>query len=140
MKEYLKTKEECREHHCKINKKNIAIIYKPDIGLKKSISTINSKKFCDCIIECNNNCIVIVEILCGKLTYSEFKDKIEQLQNCIEIVKFCKKIDKLKKVILLYDTIDTKSNPSLKKKLINCTVKGYIVEVIQNKKFDGIIC
>ena len=41
---------------------------------------------------------------------------------------------------IVYDTIDAKSNPSLKKKLINCTVKGYIVEVIQNKKFDGIIC
>ena len=35
MKEFLEIAEECKEHNCKINKKNIKTIYKPDKGIKK---------------------------------------------------------------------------------------------------------
>ena len=67
------------------------------------------------IIECKNGKVVIIEILCGTLTYKEYKDKCEQLKNCIKIVKHCDKFKTIKKVILLYSKRDSKTNPNLRK-------------------------
>jgi len=73
------TKKECKEHECKIDKKNIGIIYKPE---KKF-----NVKMCDCIIKCKkNNKFIIVEILCGTLTLKEFKNKLNQIKNCEKIL------------------------------------------------------
>ncbi|WP_457561905.1 hypothetical protein [Caminibacter pacificus] len=72
------TKTECKEHNCKIDKKNIITIYNPE--KKYNI------KMCDCIIKCKNNKYIIIEILCGTLTLKEFKDKLGQIKNCEKIL------------------------------------------------------
>ncbi len=54
LNDYLYQESKCKEHHCQINNKNINTVYKPNRGLKKKIPKSNNK-FCDCIIECNNN-------------------------------------------------------------------------------------
>ena len=139
MKEFLETVEECKEHNCKINKKNIKTIYKPDKGIKKDISNITNK-LCDCIIECNDGRIVIVEILCGTLTHKEYNDKLEQLKSCINIVKHCDSSKTIKRVILLYSKIDSKKNPSFRKKLLSTKLENHNVDFHQSKNFNGIVC
>ena len=139
MKEFLHTVDKCKESNCNINNKNIKIIYKPDKGVKKNIPDITNK-LCDCIIECNDGKIVVIEILCGKLTYKEYKDKLEQLKNCIKIVEHCDKSKTIKKVILLYNTIDSKNNPNFKKKLLSTKLQNYNVKFYQNKNFNKVVC
>jgi len=140
IKECLNIDKRCKEHNCSINNRNIKVIYKPDIETKKEVPKKNNKA-CDCIIECNDGKISIVEILCGKLTYKEYKDKLKQLESCIEIVKYCDNSKEIKKVVLLYDTIDSRGNSSFKKRLSSPTkISGYNVEFYQNKNFNGIVC
>jgi len=140
IEECLYSSDKCKEKHCNINKKNIKAIYKPDIKTKKDVPKIDNKA-CDCIIECSDGKISIVEILCGKLTYREYQDKLKQLESCIKIVKYCDKSKEIKKVVLLYDTIDSRGNPSFKKRLSSPTkISGYNVEFYQNKNFRGIVC
>ena len=139
MKEFLEIVEECKEYKCKINKQNIKTIYKPDKGIKKNIPNITDK-LCDCIIECEDGKIVIVEILCGTLTYKEYKDKLEQLKNCIKIVKHCYKFKTIKKVILLYSKRDSKTNPNIGKKLQFTKLENHNVEFYQSKNFNGAVC
>ncbi|MEA1954850.1 MAG: hypothetical protein U9O24_10715 [Campylobacterota bacterium] len=116
--------EQCKEHSCKVNKKNIKKVYKPDSGfLDKTIEDelfSGDYKICDCIVECEDDSLFIVEILCGKLTNRELKEKKEQLANCCRVVKHLKAHDKIKKLVLLYDKLESpKRQPSLKKALIN---------------------
>ena len=139
MKEFLEIAKECKEHKCKIDKKNIKTIYKPDKGIKKNIPNITDK-LCDCIIECEDRKIVIVEILCGTLTNKEYKDKLKQLENCINIVKYCDNSKTIKKVILLYSKIDSKTNPNIGKKLLSTKLENHNVEFYQSKNFSGIVC
>ena len=127
MKEFLHTVDKCKEHDCKIDNKSVKIIYKPDKKTKKNIPNITDKLY-DCIIECKDGKIVIVEILCGTLTYKEYEDKLKQLKNCIKIVKHCDKFKTIKKVILLYSKRDSKTNPNIGKKLQFTKLENHNVE------------
>ena len=120
--------DECKEHTCKINRSNIKNIFKPEKGflnkqLEQELLGLNYK-ICDCIIECQNGKIVVVEILCGRLTYGEFKDKIIQLENCIKILKSIGLSSQIINVYLVYKSLDKQfslmiKSPPFKKKLLN---------------------
>jgi len=73
------------------------------------------------------------------LTYTEYKDKLKQLENCIEIVRYCNRYDDIKNIFLVYDRLDNK-NPNLKKKMINTKVENILLVVVQNKNFNKPIC
>ncbi len=128
-------KDQCKEGKCKVNKQNIKKIFKPDDGfldsqLEKRLFS-SSYKICDCIIVCNNNKIVIVEILCGKLTYREYKEKYEQLENCHKVVKNKGLEDKIKKIVLHYQKLeDSRRNPLFRKKLLNPKIYGMKLEML----------
>ena len=103
----LPKKQTCKEHICKIDNKNIKIIYNPEIT--------SQKKMCDCIIICNNEKIFLVEILCGKLTSKELKDKLQQLKNCSLLKNGIK--------VLLYKKLESpKKDPMLKKQITNSKI------------------
>jgi len=116
------TKDRCVESECRVNRKNIKTIYKPDEGIKDNSikQTLFNRqiepKMCDCIIECQDGKIVILEILCGTLTNSELNDKTKQLENCYKIAK--EKSIKVDKIYLAYKKLDKKSALLLKKKLV----------------------
>jgi len=134
------TEKKCKEHNCNVNNKNINIIYKPDKGfLNKTIEKKlfdNNYKICDCIIECDDGSIFIVEILCGKLTTRELKEKKEQLENCFKVIKHLKEESRVKKLFLLYDKLETpKKQPQLRKALLNQKI-GNKPLLITNKIAD----
>jgi len=104
------TKNKCKEHNCVINNKNIIKIYNPE-------KTTN-QKMCDCIIECKNSEIILIEILCGKLTSKEFKDKYTQLQNCDKLAnKFLNK--STKKYLVIKTKENSKKDPLLHKLILS---------------------
>jgi len=131
-------KEKCSDNDCKVNKKNIKTIFKPDDGfldkgLEKSLFPSNSYKICDCIIICNDNSIVIVEILCGTLTYREYKEKYQQLENCYKVVSSQSLDIKIKKIVLQYKRLEkSKHNPQFRKKLLNPKICGSNLELLSN--------
>ncbi|MCB4744624.1 MAG: hypothetical protein LGB07_03085 [Sulfurovum sp.] len=135
-------KEKCSDNDCKVNKKNIKTIFKPDDGflnksLEKSLFPSNSYKICDCIIICNNDNIVIVEILCGKLTYSEYTEKYQQLENCYKVVQSQGLENRIKKVVLQYKRLEnSKRNPQFRKKLINPKINGRNLELLKEQTVD----
>ncbi len=115
----------CSERRCRVNKKNIKVIYKPDGGflnkaLEKKLFPTGSYKICDCITICKNDNIAIIEILCGTLTFGEYKEKCEQLENCCKVIADCGLKNKVKKIILLYKNREPNSkNSQFRKKLLN---------------------
>ena len=130
-------KDKCSDGGCKVNKKNIKTIFKPDDGFldEELQNTLfpPSYKICDCIIVCNNDNIIIVEILCGKLTYSEFKEKSKQLENCHKVVAHKGLEDKVKKIILHYKRLEnSKCNPQFREKLINPKICGINLELLKD--------
>ena len=147
MEEYFKQEAHCKEHDCQVNRKGVRRIYKPEEGLKKEIDgiVINDKR-CDCIIECEDGQFVVVEILCGTLTYKEFKDKQSQLENCITMVEGIQKsaggeVGEIKKVILLYGKVDDKGNSQFKKRLNSPQkLKNRRLNLFQAKNFKGGVC
>lgn len=135
------TKDKCSDGECKVNKKNIKKIFKPDDGFLdnelKEILFPSSYKICDCIIVCNNDSLIIVEILCGKLTYSEYKEKCEQLENCYKVVKHKGLDDKVKKIILQYKRLEkSKHNPQFRKKLLNPKICGLRLELLKDSTIN----
>jgi len=133
--------KECSEHSCRVNKKNVKQIYKPDSGfVNKQIEQELFKsgyKICDCIIECQNDNIAIVEILCGKLTVREIKDKKQQLENCCKAVHYTNQQDKIKKIILFYDKLESsKKQPMIKKALINQRICNKALEFKNDKPLN----
>jgi len=122
--------DKCKEYKCKINSQNIKKIFKPDNGfldkaIEQKLFPSGSYKICDCIIVCEDSNLVLVEILCGKLTHREFKEKKEQLENCCKTVTHIGSTDKIKKIILLYNSLESsKKQPLLKKALLNPKVCG----------------
>jgi len=134
------TEKKCKEHNCSVNNKNIKVIYKPDNGfLDKSIEKElfrNDYKICDCIIECEDGNIFIVEILCGKLTIRELKEKKEQLKNCLKVVTYLGEEKIVKKLFLLYNKLESpKKQPQLRKALLNQKI-GNKPLLITNKVTD----
>lgn len=131
-------KDKCCDGDCKVNKKNIKKIFKPDDGfldkaVEKKLFPSASYKICDCIIVCDNDNIVIVEILCGKLTYSEFKKKSEQLENCHKVVSDMGLIKKVKKIILHYKRLEnSKHSPLFRKKLLNPKIHDINLELLKD--------
>ena len=117
------TKDRCVEKECKVDRKNIKTIYKPDEGIidnniKNTLFYGQIEpKMCDCIIECNSGKIVILEILCGTLTNRELNDKTKQLENCYRVA-IEKSID-ISRIYLVYKRLDKKTATLLKKSLIN---------------------
>ncbi len=124
--------------------KNIKTIYKPDNGfidraLERALFPVASYKICDCIVVCQNDNIAIVEIMCGLLTYREFQEKSQQLENCCKVVQHQKQKDKIKKIVLLYDRLESpKRNPQFRKKLLDPKVCSKQLRVIPNNKFSTI--
>ena len=136
-----KTVEICKESSCRVNKKNIKKVFKPDNGFKDSQIEKklfpNDYKICDCIIICKDNSIVIVEILCGTLTYKEFKEKIEQLKNCYTVVKTMGLEDKIKQITLQYKKREKdKKNPQFAKKLLNPKIYNKHLHLMQNEMLN----
>ncbi len=127
--------KKCKSAKCKIDNQNVQVVYSLDICL-------NDRKMCDCLIVCKNSNIVLVEILCGKLTFSEFKDKVAQLQNCINFVHATFGDAIISKVILLYETIDEekRKDGNLKRKLLNTRITHYKITTLQSKNFNGVVC
>jgi len=131
-------KDKCSDGDCKVNKKNVKKIFKPDDGFlnqseENRLFPLGSYKICDCIIVCDNDNIVIVEILCGKLTYSEFKEKSEQLENCHKVVLDKGLIENVKKIILQYKRLENpKHNPQFRKKLINPKIREVKLELLRD--------
>ena len=130
-------KDKCRDGDCKVNKKNIKAIFKPDDGILdeklKNELFPPSYKICDCIIVCNNDDIVIVEILCGTLTYKEFKDKSIQLENCYKLINKLGLSDKVTQIRLQYKKLENpKHNPQFRKKLMNPKIFGFNLELSSN--------
>ena len=117
------TKDRCIERECKVDRRNVKTIYKPDEGIldldiKNTLfSGQIEPKMCDCIIECSNGNIVIVEILCGTLTDRELKDKSKQLENCYKVAK--EKGIRVNKIYLAYKRLDKKTALLLKKRLVS---------------------
>jgi|GEM_PF-2529186 len=135
------TSKECREHSCRVNKKNIKQIYKPDNGfLDKQVAHKlfgDEYKICDCIIECEDGGLSIVEILCGKLTVREIKEKKQQLENCCRVIKYTNEYDKIKKIILFYDKLESsKKQPMMRKALINQRICNKILTFENRKPLD----
>lgn len=104
--------EECKEsgHPCKISKKNIDYIFKPDMGIKdKSIITTLfygtlQPKLSDCVIIYNKNKLAIVEIKCGKVTKRLIDETFEKIENVFKILKH---IDlNPTKILLVYSKYD----------------------------------
>jgi len=135
-------KNKCSDGSCKINQKNIKKIFKPDDGFidkikEKELFPSGSYKICDCIIICDNNNIVIVEILCGKLTYKEFKEKSEQLENCCKVVSNQGLAKDIKKIILQYQKLENpKHNPQFRKKLLNSKICGIKLEPLRDNTIN----
>ena len=137
------TAKGCKEHSCKINNKNIKTIFKPDNGfldknIEKLLFASNSYKICDCIAICKNDDLVIVEILCGKLTYREFKEKCEQLENCCKVITHQGLKTGIKKIVLLYQKLESnKKNPQLRKKLINPRICSIRLNISNDSTYDA---
>jgi hypothetical protein len=139
--ELFRTSKECNEHSCRVNRKNIKQIYKPDSGFidKQAEQELfkSGYKMCDCIIQCQNDDVAIVEILCGKLTVREIKDKKIQLENCCKVIKHIEKFNDIKKVILFYDKLEsTKKQPMMKKALINQRICNKALEFKNDKPLN----
>ena len=129
--------KKCKEHDCSINNKNIKIIYKPDNGFINK--TIEKKlfgsdyKICDCIIECEDGNVFIVEIMCGKLTTRELREKKEQLENCFKVIDYLGEEKRVKKLFLLYAKLESpKKQPQLRKALLNQKIRNKSL-IITNK-------
>ena len=133
------TEKRCKEHDCSVNNKNIKVIYKPDRGfldklIEKELFS-NDYKICDCIIECESGNIFIIEILCGKLTIRELKEKKEQLENCLKVVTYLGEEKKIKKLFLLYSKLESpKKQPLLRKALLSQKIKNKPLLIINKVK------
>ena len=135
------TETKCKEHNCSVNNRNILKVYKPDNGfLDKALERKifgSDYKICDCIILCKSNDIFIVEILCGKLTNRELKEKKEQLTNCCKVLQELNKDSQIKKLILLYDKLESpKKQPQLRKALLNQKLCNRGLEFKSSKPLD----
>lgn len=104
--------EECKEsgHPCKMSKKNIDYIYKPDKGIKDtSISkTLFSgkiqPKLADCVIIYNKDKLAIIEIKCGTVTKRLVNETFEKIENVFKILKH-KNLSPTK-ILLVYSKYD----------------------------------
>ena len=75
--------------------------------------------------------------MCGLLTFREFKEKSQQLENCCKVVQHQKQKDKIKKIVLLYDRLESpKRNPQFRKKLLDPKVCSKPLEVVSSSSFD----
>jgi len=132
----------CKENRCKIDRQNIKMIYKPDSGfldtkLRQKLFPSNSYKICDCIVICKTGNIVIVEILCGKLTYREYKEKCEQLENCCKVVNHLGLKPKITKIVLIYQSRESdKKNPQFRKKLLNTEICSFHLHSSQKSTYN----
>lgn len=104
--------DECKEngHTCKMDKKDINYIYKPDKGIK-DLSIINKifngkhqPKLSDCIIIYNENKLAIIEIKCGRVTKRLIDETIEKITNVYKVLN--SKELKTTKLILLYKSLE----------------------------------
>ncbi len=118
------TSNECKDNACKIDKRDVLNIYKPDLGLKdfqvkKSLFASLEPKLCDCIIVNSNKKILLMEIKCGTVTNRLLKEIIEQLTNVYKILE-SKKINIHKCVFICKKFSDT----MVKKRLLKEKIKA----------------
>lgn len=115
---------ECNEHTCKIDKHNIAYIYKPDLGiidskLQQSLFGFQQQPpLCDCLLVHSDATITILEIKCGKVTKKILDEIIEQIQNVYRILET--KSIKVSRCMFICKKFD---NPMIKKKLLSEKIK-----------------
>lgn len=138
--------ERCSDLDCNINRKNVKKIFKPDNGLKdknllkelfeNEFHTGNQPNMCDCIIECDDSNLFIIEILCGTLDHTEFKRKNKQLKNCCLVAKHKNLKDRVKKIVLLYKRLDTQKSPQLRKALLNPKICDKNLILVQHRRVE----
>lgn len=115
---------ECKENTCKINKKDVKRIYKPDLGIKDSklkkeiFGHTTQPALCDCIILKEDNTTVILEIKCGTVTNHILKEIITQIENVYKILEY-KKIT-INKCMFICKKLDS---AMVKKKLLTTKIK-----------------
>jgi len=131
-------KDRCKDNSCSVNRNNIKAVFKPDEGFLDSNLKNRlfppSYKICDCIIICTNDNIIIVEILCGTLTFKEYKEKVEQLENCYKVIESQGLKNKIKQIVLQYKRLENpKRNPQFRKKLTNPRVRNIKLELLNSQ-------
>ncbi len=98
--------EECKENKCKIDKKDITFIFKPDNGLKNAVLQKelfgDAPKLCDCIIKKEK--LILLEIKCGKVTFRILKEIKEQLGNVTKILN--NQDISFDRIVFIYDSLD----------------------------------
>lgn len=115
---------ECKENTCKIVKKDIIKIYKPDLGLKdlslkKLLFGSSEPQLCDCIIINRKERVSILEIKCGTVTNHLLKEIIEQIENVYKILE--KKGITVNKCIFVCKKF---SDAMVKKRLLSKKIKS----------------
>ncbi len=113
LEENIRRIEKCKEKDCNINRKYIIAIFSSENdGIKNGsikrelITSDGNYKACDCIVVCTNGDIYIIEILCGILTRSELTDKVEQVENCITVLKILNLYNYLALSFILFERKD----------------------------------
>ena len=114
--------EECKEsgHPCKMSKKNIDYIYKPDKGIKDTsipktlFSGKIQPKLADCVIIYNKDKLAIVEIKCGTVTKRLVNETFEKIENVFNKSGF--KLINIKpmggKAAVIYDLLNFSQTPT----------------------------
>jgi len=139
--EFLYSESNCKDGKCKIDNRNIKIVFKPDKGLKKNIDLSSNNK-CDCIVICRDDKVRIIEILCGVLRGSEFKAKCLQIENCLQIIKYINKdsLQDCKVYLLIEKYVSSKKEPQTKKLVNSKKVMGKPIIVMEKDRSDLKIC
>lgn len=86
------TSPECRDNACKIVKKEIKQIFKPDLGikdatLKSSLFGSSEPSLCDCVIVHFDDKITLLEIKCGTVTNHILKEIVIQISNVYKVLE-----------------------------------------------------
>jgi len=102
--------DNCKEHCCKVDKKSINKVYKPDSGIKdqniikKIFGGGEQPKLSDCVIIYNKSKLAIVEIKCGEVTKKLIDDTVEKITNVCKILE--EKKLKPAKLVLIYKSFE----------------------------------
>lgn len=119
------TSNECKDNACKLDRKGIKTIYKPDLGikdvkLKKEVfGSVLNPQLCDCIIIKKDDNLTILEIKCGTVTNHLLKEIIVQITNVYKLLE--KKGITVNRCMFICKKF---SDALVKKRLIKERIKG----------------
>ena len=128
--------EVCKEktHPCKMSKKSIVKIYKPDSGiqnkkLQERLFPMHPPKLSDCVMLYSGDKLAIIEIKCGKVTKSLLNDVFEKVTNTFKILKDQEIV--VTKCMLLYQRFE---DNQMRKLLASKRIYG---QPILGKKYEN---